>query len=70
MRWFKNIKRKPFDVCQISLDYSLQLRDGIESFRGTNSAAWMTAATARLSLAAPLEQVGDRPGHTGQPQPP
>jgi hypothetical protein len=32
MRWFKNIKRKPFDTGNLSLDYSLQLRDGLEEW--------------------------------------
>jgi hypothetical protein len=32
MRWFKNIKRKPFDAGQVSLDYSLQLYDGIKNW--------------------------------------
>jgi hypothetical protein len=32
MRWFKNIKRQPFDAGQQSLDYSLQLHDGIANF--------------------------------------
>jgi hypothetical protein len=31
MRWFKNIKRQPFDAGQESLDYSLQPHDGIEN---------------------------------------
>jgi hypothetical protein len=32
MRWFKNIKRQPFDGGNVSLDYSLQLRDGIKEW--------------------------------------
>ncbi len=32
MRWFRNIKRQPFDAGNQSLDYSLQLHDGIENF--------------------------------------
>lgn len=35
MRYFRNIRRTPFDVGSVSLDYSLQLQDGIE--------AWCTA---------------------------
>jgi len=32
MRWFRNIKRQPFDTGNLSLDYSLQLQDGIEAW--------------------------------------
>jgi len=32
MRWFRNIKRQPFDTGNQSLDYSLQLHDGIDNF--------------------------------------
>jgi hypothetical protein len=32
MRWFRNIKRKPFDAESLSVDYSLQLLDGIKKF--------------------------------------
>jgi hypothetical protein len=32
MRWFRNIKRQPFDATSLSLDYSLQLQDGIEAW--------------------------------------
>ncbi len=32
MRWFRNIKRQPFDAGNVSLDYSLQLHDGIDNF--------------------------------------
>jgi len=39
MRWFKNIKRQPFDARQESLDYSLQLHDGIENFCAANTSA-------------------------------
>ena len=39
MRWFKNIKRQPFDAGQESLDYSLQLHDGIENFCAANTSA-------------------------------
>ena len=39
MRWFKNIKRQPFDTGQESLDYSLQLHDGIENFCAANTSA-------------------------------
>jgi hypothetical protein len=39
MRWFKNIKRQPFDAGQASLDYSLQLHDGIENFCDANASA-------------------------------
>jgi hypothetical protein len=32
MRWFRNIKRKPFDAGNLSLDYSLQLYEGMKNF--------------------------------------
>jgi hypothetical protein len=32
MRWFRNIQRQPFDTGNTSLDYSLQLHDGIANF--------------------------------------
>jgi hypothetical protein len=32
MRWFRNIKRQPFDSGNLSLDYSLQLYEGIKAF--------------------------------------
>jgi hypothetical protein len=32
MRWFRNIKRKPFDTGNLSLDYSLQLYEGMKNF--------------------------------------
>ena len=32
MRWFRNIKRQPFDSGSLSLDYSLQLQDGLEAW--------------------------------------
>lgn len=32
MRWFRNIKRLPFDTGNLSLDYSLQLYEGIKAF--------------------------------------
>jgi hypothetical protein len=32
MRWFRNIKRQPFDAGNLSLDYSLQLYEGIKAF--------------------------------------
>jgi hypothetical protein len=32
MRWFRNIQRQPFDAGNQSLDYSLQLHDGIDNF--------------------------------------
>lgn len=32
MRWFLNIGRRPFDAGSLSLDYSLQLQDGIEAW--------------------------------------
>ena len=32
MKWFRNIKRTPFDTGSLSLDYSLQLHDGIKQF--------------------------------------
>jgi hypothetical protein len=32
MKWFRNIKKKPFDTGSLSLDYSLQLHDGIKQF--------------------------------------
>ena len=35
MRWFRNLPAgEPFDAGQISLDYSLQLKEGIEKFHG------------------------------------
>jgi hypothetical protein len=39
MRWFRNIRSgQPFDPGQISLDYSLQLAQGIENFFEVNRA--------------------------------
>jgi hypothetical protein len=32
MRYFRNIKRKPFDPTGLSLDYSLQLQDGLDAW--------------------------------------
>jgi hypothetical protein len=32
MRWFRNIKRKSFDTGNLSLDYSLQLYEGMKNF--------------------------------------
>jgi hypothetical protein len=32
MRWFRNIKRQAFDSGSISLDYSLQLQDGLDAW--------------------------------------
>jgi hypothetical protein len=32
MRWFRNLRRQPFDAGGTSLDYSLQLQDGLDAW--------------------------------------